>query len=51
MTVSAIVACPCRVPEIAVTVTIEVLDDGPGVVDVPPDPLDPVQPKRSPRPG
>ena len=55
MTVSEIVAVPCRVPEVAVTVTVEVVDIavgvgdvGAGVDDVPPVPP---QPKRSPRPA
>jgi hypothetical protein len=44
------VAFPCRVPEIAVTVTIEVPDDA-AVFVVPPAPLFPEQPKSSPRPA
>jgi hypothetical protein len=50
LTVSAIVAFPCIVPEIAVTVTIEVLAVA-GVTDVPPFPLELVQPERIPRPA
>ena len=47
MTVSVMVAVPCSVPEVAVTVTIEVVDVGVAVDDVPPLPP---QPERSPRP-
>lgn len=55
MTVSAIVVVPCRVPEVAVTFTVEEVGAGVGVgdvgvvvVDVP---LLPPQAKRSPRPA
>jgi hypothetical protein len=51
LTVSIIVAFARNVPEIPVTVTIEVVDAGAEFVHVPPPPLVPVQPKRSPRPA
>jgi hypothetical protein len=52
--VSVIVAVPCRVPEVAVTVTVEVVDAGVvgevgvDVDDVPPPPP---QPETRPRPA
>jgi hypothetical protein len=50
LTVSIIVAFPRKVPEILVRVTIEVVDAGVDVVDVPAPPLVCVQPKKSPKP-
>src|ERR1700761_5261405 len=44
-------AFPCRVPEIAVTVTVAVADVGLVVDDVPPPPLVSEQPERIPRPA
>jgi hypothetical protein len=48
LTVSIIVAFLRKVPEI-LRVTIEVVDAGVDVVDIPVPPLVPVQPKKSPR--
>jgi hypothetical protein len=47
--VSIIVAFLRKVPEILLRVTIEVVDAGVDVVDIPVPPLVPVQPKKSPR--
>jgi hypothetical protein len=49
--VTAIAAVPCRVPEIAVTITVEVVVAGVAVDELPPPPLVPPHPKRSPRPA
>jgi hypothetical protein len=47
------VVVPCKVPEVAVTVTVEVLavEAGPDGVDVVDDAVPPPQPERSPRPA
>jgi hypothetical protein len=54
LSVRVIVVVPCKVPEVAVTVTVEVLADGAGVdggVAVVDDAVPPPQPERSPKPA